>query len=141
MSYNPNEAAQTYRRRNIETADPIGLIVCVLEVAGESLAKARAAIAAGNPAAKAQFIDRASRSISLLQSCLDMSQGEISQNLDRLYIYMQQRISFGHLHNDDDALKEVAGHVSEMTAAWRQSATRKPQVPAQSTQPVEAAAR
>ena len=132
MSYSPspNEAAQTYRRRHIETADPIGLVVCVLELACENMAKARAAMTAGDPATKGRCIDRVSRSISLLQSSLDMSQGEIAQNLDRLYIYMQQRIAFGHLHNDDSVLKEIAEHLSGMAVAWREAAGRKIEVSA-----------
>ena len=143
MSYGPSptEAAQTYRQRQIETADPIGLIVCVLEVACENLAKARAAIKAGEPAVKGRCIARVSKALGLLQSSLDMSQGEISKNLDRLYIYMQQRVSFGHLHNDDEALKEVAEHLSEMTAAWRTAAEQQPGVPAPAAQTAVAAAR
>lgn len=143
MSYGPSptEAAQTYRRRQIETADPIRLIVCVLEVASESLARARAAIAANDPAAKGHAIARVSKAIALLQSSLDMSRGEIAQNLDRLYIYMQQRVSYGHLHNDDEALKEIAEHVSEMTAAWRAAAEQTPAVASEVEQPAQVATR
>lgn len=119
-----NEAAQIYRRREIETADPIGLVVCTLDLACENLVKARAAMAAEQPAIKGRHIDRVSRAVALLQSSLDIEQGEVAQNLDRLYIYIQQRIAYGHRHNDDSALGEIAGHLSEMAAAWREAARR-----------------
>ena len=143
MSYGPSptEAAQTYQRRRIETADPIGLIVSVLELACENLAKARKAMRAGDAAAKGRAIARVSRALALLQSSLDMDQGDIATNLDRLYIYMQQRIVFVHLHNNDDALKEIAGHLAELTAAWRTAAEQNLAQPVQAAQPAQVATR
>jgi len=124
-----SEAARAYRQRDIETADPLGLVVRVLELASQHLARARTALAAGNAAAKGGHIDRVCRAIALLQGSLDMEQAPVADNLDRLYHYMQLRLTAGHLHNDDTALAEVGGHLAELASAWRQAA-EQPSTPA-----------
>jgi flagellar protein FliS len=119
-------AALTYQKHDIETADPIQLVVRVFELASRHLRLARKALAAGDPAAKGKRIHEASRCLSALQSCLDMERGdEVARNLDLLYGYWQRRLTEGHLHNDDAVLAEVAEHVAEVGAAWREILERQ----------------
>jgi flagellar protein FliS len=120
------QAAMAYQRRDIETADPLSLIVRVLDLAAQHLARARAALAANDLSAKGELIHKTCRCLDTLQASLDMDQGaEVAQNLDRLYGYMQRRLSEGHLQNDDSILGEVANHVGELASAWREVAGRK----------------
>ena len=121
-----SHAAQTYQTRDIETADPLGLVVRVFEEASRNLAQARAALSTKNLAVKGDKIDRVCLCLGLLQNALDMKQGEgVAHNLDRLYTYLQRRLTEGHLQNDDEALGEVAAHLTELSSAWREAARRQ----------------
>jgi flagellar protein FliS len=121
-----SHAAQTYQTQDIETADPVGLVVRVFEEASRNLAQARAALKAEKTAAKGERIHRVCLCLGVLQSALDMKRGdEVARNLDRLYTYLQRRLTEGHLQNDDGALEEVANHLTELGAAWRQAARHR----------------
>ena len=103
------------------------LVAKVLEIAARDAVGARAALSAGDVRAKAMRIDRVSRCIGLLRGALNMEAGqEVALNLDRLYDYLQRRLTEAHLHNDDAALEEVARHLAELHAAWRQVADTRP---------------
>jgi flagellar protein FliS len=120
-----SQAALAYQKRDIETADPISLVVRVIELASHYTAKARTAIAEGDMSSKAKQVHQVSRCLDALQSSLDMDRGaEVAGNLDRLYGYMQRRLTEGHLSNDDSVLEEIAGHLSELGSAWREVAQR-----------------
>jgi flagellar protein FliS len=120
-------AALSYQTQDIETADPVTLVARVFEIAARDAVGARAALAAGNARAKAMRIDRVSRCIGLLRGALNMEAGqEVSSNLDRLYDYLQRRLTEAHLRNDDAALEEIARHLAELHAAWREVAAAKP---------------
>lgn len=135
------EAARTYQARDIEVADPLRLVVWVLDLASLHLSRARAALAAGDAAGKGQQISRVSRCIHLLQSNLDMEQGQdVAQNLDRIYTYLQTRLMEGHLRNDDATLGEIAGHLTELGSAWREISARQGHSAAPTPQPQAAAA-
>lgn len=128
-------AALNYQTQDIETADPVTLVARVFEIAARNAIGARAALAAGDPRTKAMRIDRVSRCIGLLRGALNMEAGqEVATNLDRLYDYLQRRLTEAHLRNDDEALEEIARHLAELHAAWRQVADAKP-----ATHAVEAA--
>ena len=56
-----------------------------------------------------------------------MERGEdVARNLDKLYAYLQRRLTDGHIRNDDEALGEVAEHLSALGSAWREAANRGP---------------
>jgi flagellar protein FliS len=116
-------AANTYQQHDIETADPLSLIVRVFNLGSLHVARARAALASGDIAAKGRAVHHVSRCLTLLQGTLKMDEGgEVARNLDRLYTYLNLRLSEAHINNDDDAFAEIAGHLTELGAAWRQAA-------------------
>jgi flagellar protein FliS len=50
---------------------------------------------------------------------LDKSRGgEIAQNLEALYLYMQERLLQANLHNQVEPLDEVASLLREIKTAW-----------------------
>ena len=122
------DAAIRYEEQEIRSADPVALIVKVHDIALASAARARAAIAAGDPAARGVAVNRLGRCLDLLRSSLDMEAGaEVSRDLDRLYDYLLRRVTEGHLHSDDEAFAAVATHLGEMASAWREVASRRPE--------------
>jgi flagellar protein FliS len=77
-------------------------------------------------AAKGIAVQRVLRCLALLQASLDTERGgEVAGNLDRLYAYLQRRLSEGHRRNDDAAFAEIAAHLGELGAAWREAAARR----------------
>ena len=120
------QAARTYEKHDIETSDPVGLVVRIFELASRNLSQARAALRDGNMQRKGAYIDKVSRCLGELQASLDREKGaEVARNLDRLYNYWQRRLTEGHLRNDDQILGEIAEHLSGVTAAWREIVPRQ----------------
>jgi flagellar protein FliS len=118
-------AAQTYLEHELQNVDPLSLVARLYEMAALEVARARAALVTGSPAAMGTAVRRAIDCISLLQSSLDMDQGgEVARNLDRLYAYLLRRLSQAHVGNDDAALAEVGGHLTDLGRAWREVASR-----------------
>lgn len=122
-SYGRRGAVSSYNEQEILNESPLALIARLYDMAGVEVARARANLAGGKPAAKGAAVSRAVRCISLLQSSLNMrAGGEVARNLDRLYTYLLRRLMSAHVHNDDSALAEVARHLSELGSAWRKAA-------------------
>jgi flagellar protein FliS len=119
-------AASTYLEQDIRTADPVTLIAHVYDLAQSHVARARAALAAKQMAAKGRAVKRASRCLSLLQTSLDLERGgDVAGNLDRVYAYLLRRLGEGHRRNDDAAFAEIAAHLAELGSAWREAASRR----------------
>jgi len=53
-----------------------------------------------------------------LRAALDPQGGEITQQLDALYDYMNKRLMLAHLKNDIAPLEEVLGLLRELHDAW-----------------------
>ncbi len=123
-------AAAAYQEQDIRTADPMTLVARVFEIALVQVARARAALASGQIAAKGVAVQRIVRCLGVLQASLDLDRGgEVAKNLDRLYDYLVRRASEGHRRNDDAAFAEVARHLGELAAAWREAAQHQASAP------------
>jgi flagellar protein FliS len=119
-------AASSYLEEDIRTADPLRLVVHTLQLAVKHAAGARAALASGDLARKGQAVGRVCGCIGVLQAALDIERGgRVAADLDRLYTYLQHRLSEGHRQNDLAALEEVSRHIEEMAGAWREAAARQ----------------
>lgn len=130
-SHARTRAASSYVEEDIRTADPLRLIVHTLEMAVKQAARARAALVARDLAQKGQAVGRLCACLGVLQAGLDIERGgSVAVNLDRLYTYLQYRLSEGHRRNDLAALEEISRHLEEMAAAWREAAVRQAGAPA-----------
>lgn len=119
----PREAAEAYREQDVLTADPLSLVARAYDAALGHLARARAALASGDLAAKGAAVARVGDCLALLRGALDMERGgQIARNLDRLYDYFSRRLLEGHARNRDEAFAEVFGHLKELGEAWRRAA-------------------
>ncbi len=141
MTY-ANKRASAYLEQEIMSEGPVARIARVYDMARHEVTRARASLTAGDLASKGRAVTRACRCIALLQSSIDREQGEeVGANLDRLYTYLLARLSEAHVNNDGEKFDEVAGHLAELGAAWR-DASKTADLPAADPPgaPVEAVA-
>ena len=121
-NYNPQEALKQYRKLGIESevsnASPHRLIQMLFEGALGRLAAAQGAIVRNDLAAKGEHLGKAISIIGGLRGSLDMSAGELSENLDRLYEYMNFRLLEASSQNDADKVAEVIQLLKTLKSGW-----------------------
>ena len=121
--------ANAYASVGLETgvvaASPHKLIIMLYEGAELAVRMAIKHMNEGDVAKKSAAIGKASNIIlEGLRAALDPQQGgDISQQLDALYEYMNGRLMFGHVNNQTAPLEEVLGLLQELHGAWRQIGT------------------
>ncbi len=125
MYTNSRSAAHAYANVGLETgvvaASPHQLIVMLYEGAELAVRMAIKHMNENNLPKKSAAITKAS-SIILegLRDALDRHQGgEIAQQLDALYDYMNQRLLWAHIHNQVAPLEEVLGLLRELHDTWQ----------------------
>lgn len=119
-----NSGAATYAKINVETgvtaASPHKLITMLFDGALVSIATATRHMQAGEIAAKGEAISRA---ISIIENgliaSLDKSVGgDLAQNLDSLYAYINRRLLMGNLENRPEMLDEAYKLLTDLRDAW-----------------------
>ncbi|MFT5174480.1 MAG: flagellar protein FliS [Gammaproteobacteria bacterium] len=104
---------------SVESADPHKLVRLLYEGLSAALSTARGAIERGDQQSKSIAISKAAGIIDALRSSVDTQRGgAIAENLQRLYDYMGRKLTGANLHNDMDALHEVAKVNVILSAAW-----------------------
>ena len=116
-------AMKQYQTVNVNAqvteADPHRLIQMLLEGGLQRIAQARGAMQYGNIPLKGELIGKAMGIVGGLRDALDAEKGgEIANNLDNLYAFMQQRLTQANLDNDPAMLDEVAKLLREIKEGW-----------------------
>ncbi|SDF09408.1 flagellar export chaperone FliS [Dyella sp. 333MFSha] len=103
----------------LEQADSHGLITMLMDGGLERIRLALACMATGNVAGKGEAISKTIEIVGGLQSGLnhDVATPLVSQ-LDALYDYMSRRLVHANLHNDAEALEEVARLLGQIRDSW-----------------------
>ena len=119
--------AQAYQRLGTETAvsdaDPHRLIDMLFEGASEFIAKADDAIVRRDLATKGESITRAIRIVDEgLNAALDMSAGEVAENLRSLYLFVELQLLAASRDNDRERLAVARRTLAEIHAGWKQIA-------------------
>ncbi len=110
---------QVETRVGADSADPHQLIIMLFDGVLERIAVAKGAIYRNDIEEKGQKIGRAIAILDGLRGALNSELGgDISDNLDRLYDYMQRRLFDANLNSDVLALDEVADLIKEIKSAW-----------------------
>jgi len=121
-NYNPQEALKQYRKLGIESevsnASPHRLIQLLFEGALGRLAAAQGALQRGDLAIKGENLSKAIGIIAGLRSSLDMDAGDLSENLDKLYEYMNFRLLEASTQNDGDKIAEVIQLLKTLKSGW-----------------------
>lgn len=115
MTSNPYAA---YRTVETLTADPVTLTTMLFDGAVKALRKARLHWENGNRQGFNDETNRAYLIIGELRATLDMSQGEMAENLAAIYAYCLRRIVEASL-GDLEKLEEVERHIGQIGEAWK----------------------
>ena len=120
---NTQGGIEQYKNNNvqgaIESATPHRLIQMLMEGALSKLASAKGFMDRGDIARKGEHISWAMSIIDGLKLSLDKSVGgELVQNLEDLYDYMNRRLLQANLHNKQEYIDEVMGLLTEIKSGW-----------------------
>jgi flagellar protein FliS len=124
MSYsNKRKGASQYGKIAAESeagfASPHRLVQMLMEGALDKIATAKGAMDRQDYASKSAQITWATSIINGLRSGLDMEAGgEIANNLNDLYAYMNRRLIDASVANDVAILDEVSSLMVEIKSAW-----------------------
>jgi flagellar secretion chaperone FliS len=100
-------------------ANPHRLIQMLMEGALEKILTAKGFMQQKNIAKKGEYIGWGISIIEGLRVSLDFEKGgEISQNLNALYDYMERRLSTANAKNSVEMLDEVYSLLSEIKEGW-----------------------
>ena len=114
-----NQYKQVDVRASVENADPHTLIQMLINGAIERLNIAKMHMKQNNIALKGENISSAISIIDGLRSSLDMKKGgEIAQNLEALYEYMQRQLVAANVHSKMENIDEVLALLNEIRAGW-----------------------
>lgn len=102
----------------VEEASPHRLIQMLFEGCLQRMAAAKGAMQHNEIAMKGENIGKAIGILGGLRASLDLSQGEIATNLDRLYDYMERRLVEANLKNDVSIIDEVSSLLRDVRSAW-----------------------
>ena len=115
----------------IESASPHRLIQMLMEGALGKIAAAKGHMERGEIPAKGEQIGCAIAILEGLKASLDKEKGgEIAQNLEELYIYMERRLIEANRGNDASLLDEVSDLLRQIKEAWDAIAGHARQEPA-----------
>lgn len=115
--------AAEYQKIDAQTgvvdADPHRLVQLLMGGAIDRIALAKGHIERGEISAKGLMISKAITIISGLQGALEQEKGgKLAQDLNALYDYMSERLVAANLHNDIEALDEVAYLMGTIKQGW-----------------------
>jgi flagellar protein FliS len=115
----------------IESASPHRLIQMLMEGALGKIAAAKGHMERGEIRPKGEQIGCAISILEGLKASLDKDKGgEIAQNLEDLYIYMERRLIEANRGNDTSLLDEVSDLLRQIKEAWDAIAGHAGQEPA-----------
>lgn len=106
----------------VENASPYQLIILLFDGALSAMKFAKLHMKNNDIAAKGMAISKAINIIDNgLRGSLNFEKGgEIADNLDNLYDYINRRLLYANLHNDEAAIDQCYQLLSDIANAWKQ---------------------
>jgi len=111
---------QAYQQSSVLTATPERLIVMLYDGMHRFLAQAAAAMRTRNIAASHEKLRRAEAILAHLQGTLDLSQGEIAQNLLSIYLFCRRHLNEARVELNPEKVETVDRLLSTLRDAWDQ---------------------
>ena len=110
---------QVNKYSGVTDASPHRLVQMLLEGALEKLAGVTGLLKHGDIAKKGETIGQIIAIIGGLRSSLNIEAGgEMAENLDRLYDYMERQLLQANLKDDVNILDEVSSLLKEIKTGW-----------------------
>ena len=117
-----NRNLKAYKTTSLDAemavADPHRVIQMLMQGLLERLAQAKGAIERRDYSAKSTSISEAMAIINGLQDSLDLSYGQIPQDLYALYDYMKDRLMDASRNMTCEPIDEVANLIITIKSAW-----------------------
>lgn len=114
-----NNPYDTYKKNSVNTALPGELTLMLYDGCIKNIRKAKHGIQDKNFAIKSDGITKAQAILRELQFTL-RPDIELSQSMNLLYDYMNQRLNEANIKNDIEILDEVEGFAIEFKDTWKQ---------------------
>lgn len=114
-----NQYQQTSVETGLENATPHKLVTMLYDGIIGNLAAAKGAIQRKDFEQKAEKMNKAVSIVGSLRSNLDMKNGgEVAENYEALYAYINRTLFDASAKNDEQKLDEVIQLVKELKASW-----------------------
>ncbi|MDQ6700340.1 MAG: flagellar export chaperone FliS, partial [Acidobacteriota bacterium] len=113
-----NQRLAAYLEQRILAADPVELIRILYQSAICEVREARRHLEAHDIEARSKSISKTMAILDELSGSLDLSQGEISEGLARLYDYIQGQLIEANFGQSDRPLAEVLGLLTTLAEGW-----------------------
>jgi len=126
MSINLAASPQAYRESAVLTAPPERLVVMLYDGACRFLQQAAVTMRSGDVPTAHERLRRAEAIIDHLLATLDMSQGEVAQRLEAIYLFCQRHLADGRIRQDPTHLEKVRELLGELREAWAQISGAQP---------------
>jgi flagellar protein FliS len=111
---------QAYTDGSIFSDSPLNLVVALYQGALDATRQAERAIGARDILGRGKAINKAIAILTELVVSLDHERGgEISQNLKRLYSYMQTQLLAAHARQAAEPIAEVSALLTTLLEGWR----------------------
>lgn len=116
-----------YKKTKVNTANPGQLVVMLYEGAIKAIDNATAKMDFHHYDYVNEQINKAIEIVSELRLSLDKRAGEIANNLESIYVYIDERLKEANFKKDAAPLKEAKGLLTNLLEAWREIASKEPQ--------------
>jgi flagellar secretion chaperone FliS len=117
-------ARQAYTESTVMTASPEQLVVMLYDGAIRFLRQSAEAMRAGHREHSRQKMGRAEQVIDELNYSLDMSHGDVPQNLRSIYLFAKRQLIRANLDRDPARIDDVSRMLSELRESWMTIAER-----------------
>ena len=111
-------APNVYRESAVLTATPEQLVVMLYDGANRFLTQSAVAMRESRPAIAGEKLRRAEAIIDELLATLDMSVGEIAQQLQALYVFFKEHLMAARLEQSPAKVEQVARLMRELRSSW-----------------------
>ena len=109
-----------YQESQVTMSGPSQLLLLVYDSMLRFLAEGKREMQKKNYEAKNTYLLKTQRLLGELIIAIDHSvYPELAANLDRLYRYLYDRLTYANIYDDEAVLMEVAGHLNDLRGAWK----------------------
>jgi len=115
--------ASEYRKRAVEGASPVELVVLLYGGAVTALLRAISAIEQNNIEKRVLELNKVIAILGELQGTLDFEKGgAVAQQLEKFYIVMRSQVLEASIKNSKPVLEDLVKHMTSLKEAWQQVA-------------------
>lgn len=113
--------ASEYRKRAVEGASPVGLVVLLYGGAITGLMRAISAIEANNIEKRVNELNKVLAILAELEGTLDFEKGgAVADHLKKYYIVLRSQVLEASIKNSKTILEELVKNMSGIKEAWQQ---------------------